>query len=517
MSRFSLWMPATLTPSLMDDVNRIHARFAKALKPKKTDQEHLALLERLLHEFSNDHPDDAAAVECAFYWLLSELVEYWQGRDGQHSVSYDVFKHRFPSYVAIVSAVLKEATTDMPRRIGRYEVLEELGTGSFGTVYLAFDANFRRNVAIKAFGASIDRDTVQREVQHQLELRHESIVPVYDIDYDREQGWHIAMAHIDGPTLADLIKTQSWPLQRIVEFMTQLCEAVAYAHKKEIIHRDLKPSNILVGSDGVPRITDFGLAVHRFNQPEHIGELAGTLAYMSPEQIRRAAVGHKSDVWSLGVIFFELLQGKRPFRERNSEELRNAILTKEPTYPVKTDSKAENIVWRACVQSLQKSQVKRLTCQELLDTLKGVRNSDSVTPRVTTEENIPVNQSPQMSLSIGRRTQRSFSNYLSKTLSKKEIVDLFVSHGFTPPSPCPRQRTDIVSCFYASASDPEGAARIKEVFTAILDRLREECDSPRPSIARGARAAFTTLINSIRDDGIDYKTDSDGSSVLTAD
>ncbi len=204
---------------------------------------------------------------------------------------------------------------------GRYKVLEELGQGSMGIVYKAHDPNLDLVLAVKVLRPEcLQGETLVKrfiaEARVLGRLDHPNIVRVYNVDED--QGTvYIAMEFLEGEGLNDLAKRKRLSPGEIADLGAKIAEGLGYAHSKGIVHRDVKPGNILVRSDGKPKITDFGIARIE-NAAEHLmtqaGEVLGTPAYMSPEQVLSEPVDGRSDIFSLGIILYELCAGERPFR-----------------------------------------------------------------------------------------------------------------------------------------------------------------------------------------------------------
>ncbi|MBI2567523.1 MAG: protein kinase [Candidatus Schekmanbacteria bacterium] len=226
---------------------------------------------------------------------------------------------------------------------GRYHIRRQLGSGAMGVVYEAEDPRIRRTVAIKAFrtgaasqqGASEEefRKRFQREAQTAGVLSHPGIVTIYDIG-EHEGAPYIAMEFVDGMPLSDYVKSH-WPLPfaAISRIVTEVASALDYAHQQGIVHRDIKPANIMLTSTGAAKITDFGIA--RFDNSEltQTGVVLGTPAYMSPEQIKGKPLDGRSDIFSLGVVTYWMLTGKRPFAGENVMSLVYRIVS-EPARPI---------------------------------------------------------------------------------------------------------------------------------------------------------------------------------------
>ncbi|HQU13251.1 MAG TPA: serine/threonine-protein kinase [Thermodesulfobacteriota bacterium] len=220
---------------------------------------------------------------------------------------------------------------------GRYKVLEELGQGSMGIVYKAHDPNLDLVLAVKVLRPEcLQGETLVKrflaEARVLGRLDHPNIVRVYNVDED--QGTvYIAMEFLEGEALNDLAKRKRLSPGEIADLGARIAEALGYAHSKGIVHRDVKPGNILVRPDGKPKITDFGIARIE-DTAEHLrtqaGEVLGTPAYMSPEQVLSEPVDGRSDIFSLGIILYELCAGERPFRGDSLGAVFQAITRADP-------------------------------------------------------------------------------------------------------------------------------------------------------------------------------------------
>jgi predicted Ser/Thr protein kinase/tetratricopeptide (TPR) repeat protein len=232
--------------------------------------------------------------------------------------------------------------TPRPDRLGRYEILDQIGRGAMGVVYLARDPVIGRLVAIKTLRllhGSGDDDIEQfrrrflREAQSAGILSHPNIVTIHDVVDDPEQGvTFIAMEYVRGTNLKELIRRgKALELPFVVEVSNQIAEALDYAHRQGVIHRDIKPANVLLTGDGQVKLTDFGIARLSTSNLTLDHELLGTPNYMAPEQIQGAAVDHRADIFSLGVVVYEMLSGAKPFQGDNLTAVTHKIVHGEFT------------------------------------------------------------------------------------------------------------------------------------------------------------------------------------------
>lgn len=219
--------------------------------------------------------------------------------------------------------------------VGRYRLDVLIGRGSFGEVWKGFDPELNRIVAIKVprhetLGSVDHTQRFREEARRAATLKHDGIVPVFDVGKIRS-GFFIVSEFIDGPTLAQRMQSETISRSEAIRIVRTLALTLHRAHQSGLIHRDIKPSNILMRKDGTPTITDFGLAVSEEDQLNLKREFAGTYAYMSPEQARGEArlLDGRSDLYSLGVILFQLLTGRMPFQYRTIEELLEQIRDRE--------------------------------------------------------------------------------------------------------------------------------------------------------------------------------------------
>jgi serine/threonine protein kinase len=221
------------------------------------------------------------------------------------------------------------------KQISRYEILSELGRGAMGVVFKAHDPLIGRDIALKTITASVAEDPgllerFRGEAKAAGALQHPNIVTIYEMG-EAEGVPFIAMEYLEGESLAALISRGApVPLAQKVEYLVQTCRALQYAHRRGVIHRDIKPANIVVTLEGMVKVVDFGIARLADASKTQTGTLLGTLAYMSPQQIRGEHADARSDIWSVGVVLYELLTCRRPFQGENHAALLLSILQDDP-------------------------------------------------------------------------------------------------------------------------------------------------------------------------------------------
>ena len=221
--------------------------------------------------------------------------------------------------------------------LGRYEILQELGQGAMGTVYLGKDPSINREVAIKTVTyADIAADELSdvkarffREAEAAGKLSHPNIVTIYDMGEDYDMAY-IAMELLKGNDLTHYCrKGNLLPVKRVLKLVGAVAEALGYAHSQEVVHRDIKPANIILVEDDQVKVADFGIARVMSSSNTQTGIIFGTPNYMSPEQVAGKKVDGRSDLFSLGVVFYELLTGEKPFKGDSMTALLYAVSNTE--------------------------------------------------------------------------------------------------------------------------------------------------------------------------------------------
>ena len=252
------------------------------------------------------------------------------------------------------------------QKIGKYDVQDVLGKGGMGSVYRGFDPVISRQVAIKAISkASVGADDLKHIMQrfrHEAQavgrLVHPRIVQIYDYGEDDAVAY-IVMELVNGKTLAQHLQQEvSYEIREVGEIIRQLLDGLGHAHAAGVIHRDVKPSNILINNDGRIKISDFGIARIESSQLTQVGDVLGTPHYMAPEQFLGMDIGVEADLFSVGVIAYELLTGRKPFTG-NSAAVMHQVLNQAPVNPTELNPRLSPLLDRVLHTALAKKREDR--------------------------------------------------------------------------------------------------------------------------------------------------------------
>ncbi len=270
-------------------------------------------------------------------------------------------------------------------KAGRYEIVGELGRGAMGVVYKAVDPVIGRAVAVKAIrlseeGTGLSRPELLTRFQTEARaaglLTHPNIVVVFDAG--EEDGlYYITMELVEGKSLQALLDDgQAFPLPRTLRIMEQTCGALQFAHERNVVHRDIKPANLMLTADDTVKVTDFGTAkILQFGTVQQTAHVMGTPSYMSPEQVKGRAVDGRSDIFSLGVMLYEMVTGEKPFPGQNITTVIYKIVNEDPVPPRQIDPSIHSGISAVVMRALEKEPDQRYqSCREMLEDLRNYRS-----------------------------------------------------------------------------------------------------------------------------------------------
>jgi eukaryotic-like serine/threonine-protein kinase len=327
------------------------------------------------------------------------------------------------------------------RTILHYKILKEIGKGGMGVVYKAQDTKLHRTVAIKALAPELvgddkARTRFLREARAASAIDHPNICTVYDIQ-DVEGLFFFVMPYVEGKTLKKFVNGRPLPLDQALDFSLQLADALAEAHHRNVLHRDIKAANIMINERGQVKILDFGLAKltrpsgeesHIINELTQLGTPFGTASYMSPEQAKGEAADARSDIFSMGIVMYEMITGRLPFRGKNSVEVMHGVLHNHPE-PIGEGAPAK--LQQIIAKALSKEKSARYqNADALLDDLRAL---------VRTHYSVQGTMHSDMSASLRASTlpQKGKGGFAGK------IVGLF--KGFGKNQPLPEESSDSIT------------------------------------------------------------------------
>ena len=392
------------------------------------------------------------------------------------------------------SAVTAAVQFPLGLEIGQYRIESKLGEGGMSTVWLAFDTRLGRRVAIKFLSDDLAdaeaRRHFQREAQMASSLNHPHIVTVYDIgEFDGRQ--YLVTEYVDGGTLKDWVKDKRRTPKEVAELLTGVADGLAAAHQAGILHRDIKPMNILVARNGYAKLADFGLAKLAENGtidlaarlpegPTRPGLILGTIAYMSPEQASGQPLDSRSDIFSFGVVFYEMLSGKRPFGGRTDLEVLKTIIDGElPPLSEEVPEPYRNVVEKA----LEKNPAERYqSMREMVVDLRRGQHSQRL-PASSVKEAIAPVESGVASPGQFAEEELSPTPPKSKRVSTSDKVWLKIGAGIFAIAVVALGA--VVAYRWQRQQGPQDSALTAVPFTALPGRANSPAFSPD-----GSRIAF---------------------------
>ncbi|MFC1724066.1 protein kinase [candidate division KSB1 bacterium] len=303
-----------------------------------------------------------------------------------------------------------------------YKILEKLGEGGMGVVYKAEDTKLKRSVAIKFLPTQIASDETARErfmieAQAAAALNHPNIATIYAVE-EAEDSLFIVMEYVKGKTLKKKIETDPYTYDEAMKFAKQVAEGLYEAHKNGVVHRDIKTSNIMLTESGQAKIMDFGLAkITESSVITKDGSTLGTAAYMSPEQAKGDKVDHRTDIWSFGIVLFEMLCGRRPFKGEYEQALIYSILNTDPDAATSIVSGLPDEVDNFFAKVFLKNPDERIrTFREVIDYLESLYEGRDITTS-------PVQSKPEPKTETKSKTKSTHVTVdIHKSFSKKVLV-----------------------------------------------------------------------------------------------
>ncbi|PYL05706.1 MAG: hypothetical protein DME33_15800 [Verrucomicrobia bacterium] len=288
-------------------------------------------------------------------------------------------------------------------KLGRYEIRSKIGEGGMGEVYLARDTQLGRDVAVKVLPSTYSDDTerlhrFEQEASAASALNHPNILSIYDVGAHKGSPYVVSEL-LEGQTLRQRMSGTTLPQRKTIDYALQISHGLAAAHEKGIVHRDLKPDNLFITNDGRVKILDFGLAkligagdteLSQTSIPTRRidtdpGKVMGTVGYMSPEQVKGRAVDHRSDIFSFGAVFYEMLSGRRAFHGESAAETMSAILKEDPPDLSETNQRISPALERLVNHCLEKNPEERFhSARDLAFALEALSGSTSVSTQTVT-------------------------------------------------------------------------------------------------------------------------------------
>ncbi len=379
-------------------------------------------------------------------------------------------------------------------KAGRYEITGEIGRGAMGVVYRANDPFIGRTVAVKTLqiseqGTGLTKEELLNRFQTEARaaglLTHPNIVVVYDAG-EEEGLFFITMELVEGKSLQALLDSgQLFPLPRVIRIMEQACSALQFAHDRNIVHRDIKPANLMLTPDDTVKVTDFGTAkILQFGTVNQTAHVMGTPSYMSPEQVKGKVVDGRSDIFSLGVLLYEMVTGEKPFPGQNITTVIYKIVNEEPVAPRQLDPSIHPGLNAIILKALAKEPSQRHQhCRDLIEDLRNYRSLTNVE-----------NPSARLPLGVG-----SPHSYAATQMLDAQVAAASVNARSAGPSQTPALRR--TGSLPTPAPEPEKENTLATVLAAIFllgvivfgaQKIRPIVEAARQS--REARAVTPTSI-----------------------
>jgi serine/threonine protein kinase/tetratricopeptide (TPR) repeat protein len=352
--------------------------------------------------------------------------------------------------------------------VSRYRIDRKIGAGGMGEVFLAHDTRLNRKVALKFLPTEYTSDPsvkarFTREAQAAAALSHPNIITVYEVD-EFQNRLFLAMEYVEGESLRDLIAERDLRISEIIDICMQICQGLAKAHEAGITHRDIKPQNILIGKEGRVRIVDFGLAKLKGDAKiTQLGSTLGTVSYMSPEQARGEAVDRRSDIFSLGVMLYEMITGRLPFQGEHQTAIINSIMTEEPQLLSRYNNRVSTELERIVSKALAKDKEERY--QHVDDLLADLRREQKISEHLRTSE-------MSTRIAAGRPKRGLMSVLLPASVVAVIALFLLILKPFqfkvAPESEAVAEESSLAIMYFDNLADPEDSERMGQMITSLL-------------------------------------------------
>ena len=370
---------------------------------------------------------------------------------------------------------MRAMTTDL--KAGRYEITGELGRGAMGVVYKATDPVIGRTVAVKTIklseeGTGMSRPELLNRFQTEARaaglLTHPNIVVVFDAG--EEDGlYYITMELVEGRSLqSHLDGGQAFALPRVLRIIEQACSALQFAHERNVVHRDIKPANIMLTADDTVKITDFGTAkILQFGTMQQTAHVMGTPSYMSPEQVKGRAVDGRSDIFSLGVLLYEMVTGEKPFPGQNITTVIYKIVNEEPVPPKQIDPSIHAGISAVVMKALAKEPEARYqSCREMLEDLRNYRSVAQGSPdrtMVVSNQGAPNATLPLAGMGVGAQGGRQ--TYVEDPMTVATTRSLNARASSPMQTPAVRRTGPIAPL---KIEEPKKKSVIGSIFIALI-------------------------------------------------
>jgi serine/threonine protein kinase len=335
----------------------------------------------------------------------------------------------------------------MLTQVGKYQIVEKIGVGGFGTVYKGRDPFIKRNVAIKTCQSAEEeiRKRFFREAEFAGNLHHRNITTIYDFGVTDDGTPYIVQEFLTGDDLDKIIKRKDQiSLKRKIRILLDVCEGLGYAHGSGIIHRDIKPSNIRILDDDTVKIMDFGIAKSMVSESTltQTGITLGTASYLAPEQIRGETLDPRTDIFSLGVLGYELLTGQKPFTGDHISTVLYKIMNETPPRPSEADPSIPRAVENVIIKALEKDRAKRpASCAEMKAELGAASQqlAETVPTKITpTTANMEMDRTvatPSSGFNLSKEALRADARASDRNVPSSPTMEQRMSAPGEPPAP----------------------------------------------------------------------------------